>query len=371
MLADHAQVLEDLLQTAWESHGSGPLYGVREANSDIQVPDNEPKTLNTALEQLVAAQDDKKHDAKNYPANAFLTYWALAAADELAAVGIGKHLRNQHAPPAIAWVDSEMTHQTSYHLVRSTHADPQQLAWAICAFVRFTDAAKFRSKTTTEYARLNAALATLFEQQREDGSWAQGKPLFHYPNVGNAYCYAFETIAELLHLATSGMGSGAVLRESLRPYAENLRRLFDLAQRQEQQMAAGRSGWSSGHHAHRTAAESWATASVFRFAQMARKLVGHWASVEAQAKLRASVPLESRGLLEKRGGTWDLGNGSMGLVLSTTFLNPVKLTKTNGAGAFIRIRRSRPSPIPTFRSCATAIPGPQCSSGHRGREKQL
>jgi len=44
---------------------------------------------------------------------------------------------------------------------------------------------------------LEAGLRALFEQQ-VNGTWPKGEALFHYRDAGNAYCYPFETLAELL-----------------------------------------------------------------------------------------------------------------------------------------------------------------------------
>jgi DNA polymerase III delta prime subunit len=212
----------------------------------------------------------------------------------------------------------------TYHYERSNHADPQQLAWALCALILFTPN-DIRAKTSPTYTLLTAGLKALFEQQNpERGEWDTGKPLFHYPTVGNAYCYVYETLGELLSLATRWRSPNReVLVEALFPYHRQLRLAFEAVRHTSQPLRRGGLGWSSGHHPHRTMPESWATASVFRFAQGARRLVGSWTSREACALLGARHVIETKVTLRDRGATWNVGQGSAGARLSTGFLNPI------------------------------------------------
>ena len=43
------------------------------------------------------------------------------------------------------------------------------------------------------------AIAMLFEAQRDDGTWPPSQPLFHYKDFGNAYCFDYEMLVQLLN----------------------------------------------------------------------------------------------------------------------------------------------------------------------------
>jgi hypothetical protein len=42
------------------------------------------------------------------------------------------------------------------------------------------------------------AVDAFFSGQLEDGTWPRSKPLFHYPEVGNAYCFEYELLVQML-----------------------------------------------------------------------------------------------------------------------------------------------------------------------------
>ena len=114
------------------------------------------------------------------------------------------------------------------------------------------------------------AFKCLFGTQEPIGTWRHYEPLFHYPNVGNAYCYVFETFAALLGQALKPKAE--FLRIVLKRDAPELVRLWKYADvtkaevhDSEGNLGSG-FGWTSGHAVSR-GVESWATASVFAYAQ--------------------------------------------------------------------------------------------------------
>lgn len=304
----------DLLEWAWSSrYNEGGSFGLREATAYPRSP-----------QEL-----GSKASSRQYPANAFLTYWGLLAAE------LSGHLpleQSGAAGPrarsaARDWLRENLATQVTFHFSRSAHADPQQLAWSLCGLIRFGDGAALANTNSVEHGLLIAGLRAFFEQGSE-GVWATGAPLFHYRNAGNAYAYVYETLGELLSLATSAdvsLAAAEAVRDALREYGAELERAFSVAQAAGQVLAEGVIGWSSGHHPHRNTPESWATASVFRFAQAFRRLLGLWSAAEARVVLGARRSNSGLKELREIGASWDLGSGSAGAVLSTAFVQPALL----------------------------------------------
>lgn len=307
LLTTHADALGTLLQDAWTSHDDAPAFGLREETDD---PAAEP------------AGDTTSVAVDAYIPNSFLTYWGLLALDAVPEVSRPQDWANQR-DAALAWLRKSLAQQVAFHYSRSAMSDPQQLAWALCALVRYADDQAMTAKTSQPYAELISGLQAFFAQQDDDGDWPQGQPLFFYLHAGNAYCYPYETVGELLSLATGKSAASKMLREALWPYADQLAKLFRKAEHTAQRMDDEGFGWASGHNPRRLDPEAWATASVYRFADALRRLAGSWANDQARQLLEARRADSTRDDLRERGDTWDAGAGSAGLQLSTGFLNPI------------------------------------------------
>jgi len=308
LLRKHADALKQLLQDAWKSHEQAPAFGLREATDD---PADE------------AAAKDGSREKDAYVPNSFLTYWGLLALDAVPAILLPEAWESQR-DAALEWLRKSLAQQVAFHYSRSAMSDPQQLAWALCALVRYADDHEITAKTSQPYAELVSGLQAFFAQQREDGDWPSGQPLFFYLHAGNAYCYPYETLGELLSLATGTSAASKMLREALQPYADKLAKLFRKAEHTAQRLNGEGLGWASGHNPRRLDPEAWATASVYRFADALRRLAGVWANDEARKLLEARRADVNRDDLRARGDTWDVGAGSAGLQLSTGFLNPIR-----------------------------------------------
>lgn len=289
---------------AWDSHGTNAgAYGLREATDSN--PDKwrgEPTDL-------------------HYPENAYLTYWGILAKESL----YPESSRGSIPPEAKAWLISSAAAQVAYRYNKSPLSDPQQLLWCLAGIVR-TLPDKIARATSPEHEILKAGLRAFFDSQNERGEWDRGAALFHYPQAGNAYCYIYETLGEFISLSLLRNSPAAeTLRNLLRPYFQQLMHAFNSLEAMQQRLTQREKlvGWSSGHHPHRLAPESWATASVFRFLEMLRRLVGWWANKEAQRALHARRARSNLETLAERGGTWDVGTGQVGLQFSTMFVQPV------------------------------------------------
>ncbi len=257
----------------------------------------------------------------HYPPNAYLTYWAFEAlrfAPEEARAVLDPKRRI-----AELWLEKTLGLHVSLHFAGSLRSDPQQIAWAISGLLLSQPAAiDERDRPVDELVR--AGLRAFFASQREDGLWSRGEPLFHYPRAGNAYSYVYEALAVLISLSLGKNEASLTFRRLLEPYVPNLAAAYEAANRGRRVLELGTTkvGWCSGHHPFRTRPESWATASVFRFLQSFRKLVGVL-SREASAKtLGARVAREDLSVLIERGWTWNTGSGSAGSQLASMFVHP-------------------------------------------------
>lgn len=309
--------LRALIEQAWQSRfDDGGSFGLREATAS--------PIGNLGL--------GEKAGPRQYPANAFLTYWGLLAAKLASDANLLSTEEDAPTSPrslaaAEDWLQEALASQVAFHFNRSRFADPQQLIWALCGLVRFGDPRNLSNSVSVEHELMIAGLRAFFEQQ-DRGTWATGAPLFHYKNAGNAYAYVFETLAELVSLATSrevGEAAAAALAEALKSHSAELVAALDYAEATGQLLGTDGRGWSSGHHPHRNSPESWATASVYRFAQGLRRLIGSWSSQAARTALGARTPTANLHTLRDRGSSWDLGHGTAGGFLSTAFVHPVQM----------------------------------------------
>ncbi|HEY2544627.1 MAG TPA: AAA family ATPase [Candidatus Acidoferrum sp.] len=102
-----------------------------------------------------------------------------------------------------------------------------------------------------------AAIDTFFAAQLKDGTWPLSRPLFHYPDFGNAHCYEYELLAQLLQeseLWNILFGYVGELQSAAEAVASTAYRIDDNIRI-----------WNSGHHPNQAEPESWATASVYHF----------------------------------------------------------------------------------------------------------
>lgn len=195
-----------------------------------------------------------------YPPSAYLTQLVYRVVERcaLATTEIKRHVQS--------WSRSEVLKQIALITAKSRSADPLQLAYAIIlSVVTIPD-----EDTTPEDKEIfSHALALFFQSQKEDGTWPASSPMFHYADVGSAYSFEYEVLAQLLACAP--------LRDELLLYLPQLRRsvanlkntLYDLSPSNPGKQIA----WASGHHPQLRGAESWSTASVYQFAFALERLV--------------------------------------------------------------------------------------------------
>lgn len=162
------------------------------------------------------------------------------------------------------WAWSELNKQIALISANSRLSDPLSLIYALI-LARTTVS---EEETKPEEKEIFAHTINLFFQaQKNDGSWPLSQPLFHYPKVGNAYCYEYELLTQLL-LCHSLWGD-------LLPHIPKLERAALILERTH--FALDETGdliaWASGHHPQLRGPESWSTASVYHFAFALDRLV--------------------------------------------------------------------------------------------------
>lgn len=331
---EESDVLVGLLKKAWWSVGAEvDTQGLYETAWTPSKRDSERKQANPGDLPSVPAEPRDADDtdspdystadpAKRYPPNTFLTYWALRGATALPDGSFEYEYQNRFAV-AYGWMLSTIGRQVALHLEGSALADPQQLAWAICGVI-VGDDKRLAERSGEVLEIVRAGIRVFFEQQRPSGSWGRGQPLFHYPEAGNAYCYQYETLGELLSLALEPrVAASEDLRRLLRPYIPQLLKAMEHADETGVTLPNGGIGWNSGHHPHRRSPESWATAAIYKFLQALRRLVGLEVRRQAARSLGARKPRENLTTLRDRGDTWNAGQGSAGELLATLFVHPV------------------------------------------------
>jgi hypothetical protein len=325
---EHQSAIREHVDLVWADVGlAAPGQAVREA------------TMKSGKSKALTVQNASELLERTYPANAFHTYWALRTFDSCTRLFGEDYFDSsltEKREVALLWTQNMLGAQVALHAANSEQADPNQLAWALASqLIDPTSPAKLATGELSRQALYRAALDAFFSQQLPTGKWPLGQPLFHYPSAGNAYCYTFETLAELLLPATYETPFGRLLRELLKPHIEKLRAAWECARATAQPLLAGGAavGWVSGHHPHRTEPEGWATASVFSFIQRFRRLLGAYTREVAADELGVRAPKcispeEARHRLSERGRTWTGGKAwSAGEQIAALFLHPVSAAK--------------------------------------------
>ena len=283
-----------------------------------------------------------------YPPNAFHTYWVLDILAKLECKYKADYQRlsdakalnlKQRRNGMLLWARRTLGSQLGLHSAspQSSILDSDQLAWSLGIFLLFDQTLTVNLENRD---LIKQALKGLFSTQT-DGTWRHYKPLFHYLDVGNAYCYVFETFAALLRSALHTGDKVQMIRELLKPYCKNLIELWRYAEstkidlgpyiaaKKDASSTGNEIGWCSGHRTNVTEPESWATASVFSYAQALRRLVGIWCREEALNNLKAprirfSAEIATKEMLQ-RGRTWETTKNPVSDQLWTMFVNPIRM----------------------------------------------
>jgi hypothetical protein len=191
-----------------------------------------------------------------YPRSAYLTQLAVRVLRRRKKLGPDlEKLVNE-------WAWAELARQLALIQAKSKTQD----AFAVAYLLMLVTAVTPSSKITPEQSSIQrASLKTLFDCQLEDGTWPLSRPLFHYPNFGNAYCYEYEMLTQLLQERE--------LRDLLLGYLPNLSLAAESVSNSIYRVEGGIPAWTSGHHPNQGEPESWATASAYHFVHQLDRLL--------------------------------------------------------------------------------------------------
>lgn len=278
----------------------------------------------------------KADDPKWYPEHSYHTYWALRVLDLLheqfpSQVTVVPELPGSFRAKLRLWARAKLGEEIALHSAESAALDSDQLTWALTSFLEFEGDLSSSLRGQDLVRKGFEALATT---QEGIGRWRHYRPLFVYSNVGNAYCYVYESFAYLLRVLLKRMDKEDFLEGIARQFVDRLRELRKYAE--ITQVANDRPGcvaWSSGHRPANPEPESWATASVFSFFQVYRRLLGVLARRDSlrslpRPQMTKSDPLKK---IAERGATWPpSGRNSVAEDLVTLFVNPVIMNGDGG-----------------------------------------
>ena len=200
---------------------------------------------------------------ETYPASGYLTHLVVRVLRSC------KKLTPQLEEIVNKWAWVELYRQLALiHGVSKTQ-DPFAVSYLLMLVTSGTPS----SRITPEQASIRrSALKAVFESQLEDGSWPLSRPLFHYPGFGNAYCYEYEMLVQLL--------KERELREMLLGYLPKLGLAAQSVLDSVYRVEGGIPAWTSGHHPNQAEPESWATASVYHFIHELDRLLADAVRIE-------------------------------------------------------------------------------------------
>lgn len=276
----------------------------------------------------IPEQPDKTIEHRNwYKPNAYHTYWTLRVMRVLEDRFKHEYNTSKHLPSSrqcsemLLWARQQLGVQVALHSANSSVLDSDQLAWALAILI--SQPREYQSNLA-EQDFIRHAFKCLFSTQERVGTWRHYAPLFHYPSAGNAYCYVFETFAAILREA---LQPGAeFVRATLKQHFASLVKLWQYSASTQAKNKNGQLAWSSGHRIS-SRLESWATASVFEFAQALRRLIGIWTREEALSALNykpaAPNQAEAKKKILERATVWSCPN--LADKLWTMFINPVSM----------------------------------------------
>jgi ATPase family associated with various cellular activities (AAA) len=160
------------------------------------------------------------------------------------------------------WTVGEINRQIGLFASAEKTADAYALAYSTILLGNLSSS----EESTPEEARLErAAIKLFFDKQLDDGTWPSSRPLFHYPKAGNAYCFEYEMLVQLL------------ITESLQPilldHIDKLAKATSSLKNRAFRFESGALAWASGHHPQSPGPESWSTASVYHFLYQLDRLI--------------------------------------------------------------------------------------------------
>ncbi|MGH9460043.1 MAG: ATP-binding protein, partial [Vicinamibacteria bacterium] len=366
---------------AWLSEKSGPVYCASRAlpiflEGAKDWPDTHTKLVSEVYAQLKEPNrfglgekntDNTRPNPRWFPENAYHTYWGLVVLETVEKrfkpdvsklkIDIGRIREGMRL-----WSKAKLGEEVGLHWARSATLDSDQLTWALTTFVKFEDNL---SSNLRAQDLIRKAFEALASTQETVGTWRHYRPLFVYSNVGNAYCYVFESFTFLLKAILEKLEAEEFLEDVIRGFVDRLQNLRKYAEMTQVQHHSGDGtvAWSSGHRPAESKPESWATASVFSYFQAYRRLLGILARRDARRELKGRLLPKDVGVkseLADRGDTWPPPGkvNSVTHELLTLFVNPVLMASA------IDLSKPEPDdrPITTWQARSAILFGPPGAS---------
>jgi hypothetical protein len=230
-----------------------------EVINNVIVKQKKEKAIRILKKSLRSDKNNKADGAAklaNYPPSSYLTQLVVRVLKKC------NQLDEDTRICVRQWSWRQIEHELALIISNSKSADPLSLAYSVMLFVSCT---KSFESTPDENQILHRAIDCVFESQLPDGSWPRSRPLFHYPKVGNAYCFEYEMLTQFLQ-------EKFLFEHSL----NHIEHLYLTARKLKEfsfEFEGGGLGWASGHHPQIQGPESWSTASVYHFLHVLDRVI--------------------------------------------------------------------------------------------------
>jgi hypothetical protein len=197
-----------------------------------------------------------------YPPSPVIAYWFVDAIS-----GLSLSLDANWWEKMAAWTATELRRQISLVAAEAhDRMDPVAMAMAACLTQRLRrlDQGKYE-ELLPSLAEVRHAIRMLFgKYQLKSGIWNKYFPLFHYPDAGSNYCFAFELIEAIL----DEFGEDLVIEEEVVFAGLEKATMWCRDNRIRYQQATEYTGWNSGGDVEALSKgmpEAWATAIVHMY----------------------------------------------------------------------------------------------------------
>jgi ATPase family associated with various cellular activities (AAA) len=262
-------LVDDMIKSDWQSADLDPgnpfttaflleaIYDFTEF-ADVTLDVDQQRIVDEHLDGLEEALKAGKGIAiEPYPPTAFMTQKAIRV--------VARRRRDPEVfkgAQEFAW--ARLREESIACAVNEPDADVFDLGYAAIVASQTTP---WFEMTPRERDALAHAIDQFFEAQRPDGAWPRSQPLFHYREYGNAYCYDYEFLVQLL--------SDPQLQQLLHGKIDYLAKAARALDRLRIPLGDTRQlGWPSGHlKRKKPEPESWSTASVFHFCHQLHRLL--------------------------------------------------------------------------------------------------
>lgn len=222
------------------------------ALKDLSDALDEPETdeINKKIDVLREAMNSESGGVSMgpYPPPGYLTQLAVRALRDWQKLSGDLIRKTQN------WAWSEVSKQLTLIQAKSKSQDAFAVVYSLIVATMLTPK---KSITPEQSSIQRTAVSIFFDCQLLDGTWPLSRPLFHYPAFGNAYCYEYEMLTQLLQQND--------LTDLLLEYLPNISLAVDAAVNTAYRLGPRVQAWASGHHPQLAEPESWSTASVYHF----------------------------------------------------------------------------------------------------------